>query len=408
MSNRSISGWILVIVALALLVGIAGGGVMGGAVSYYVLSQNHAVGAVNSPAPQLVANRSTGQAPATTNLSVTEDSAVIDVSKKASPAVVTVINTLQAQPTTGRRTRPVPTNPFGNPNGPTTPSTNIAEGSGVIIDTQGHIITNNHVVDGAQKLDVVYADGTKVSAKLIGADAISDLAVLQVSGNVPATLSLGDSNALQIGETVVAIGSPLGSYRGSVTVGIVSGLNRSVDGSGQDGLIQTDAAINHGNSGGPLVNLAGQVVGINTLVVRDTQSGDVAEGLGFAIPSNVVSSVVNQLIAQGKVSYPFIGVTYNQINPQSAAELNLSIQQGVIVQDVSPGTPAASAGIQANDVITAIDGTLIDESHSLRSILYQHQVGDTVTLTVMRNGQTLSVKLTLAARPGQTSAGAPG
>ena len=169
----------------------------------------------------------------------------------------------------------------------------------MIIDKQGHIVTNAHVVDGARQLDVIFADGTKTSAKLVGADSASDIAVLQVSGSVPGVLSFGDSNAIQLGETVIAIGSPLGSYRGSVTAGVVSGLNRSVQGSGETGLIQTDAAINHGNSGGPLLNLAGQVIGINTLVVQNTNSGDLAEGLGFAIPSNTVSAVVKQLLAQG-------------------------------------------------------------------------------------------------------------
>ncbi len=407
MTNHSVSRWILLIVILSMAIGIIGGGVMGGAVSYYVLSQNHTSGALaDSPVPQLASSKSQGQAPATANLSVTQTSAVVDTTKKASPAVVTVINTLSAQ-SGSNRFGTIPTNPFGPNPGQGSPS-NIAEGSGVIIDNQGHIITNNHVIDGAQHIDVVYADGTKVSAKLVGADSLSDIAVLQVSGNVPASLPLGDSNSLQLGETVIAIGSPLGSYRGSVTVGVVSGLNRSVDGSGQDGLIQTDAAINHGNSGGPLVNLAGQVVGINTLVVRDTTSGDVAEGLGFAVPSNTVSAVAKQLIANGKVTYPFIGITYAQINPQTASQLNAPVQQGVIVQEVSPGTPGATAGLQQNDVITAIDGTQLDETHSLRQILFQHQVGDTITLTVVRNGQTLSVKLTLVARPASTDTGVPG
>ncbi len=399
MTNRSLSGWLVAIIFLGVLVGIVGGGLMGGVAGYYV-ALNRAPVAAPAPSAQLAVAKSPSQPPVVTNLSVTEDSAIIDTVKKTSPGVVTIINTLQSQ--SGSSGQGL--NPFGpNPNsGP-----NIAEGSGVIIDQQGHIVTNAHVVDGAQSIDVVYADGTKVNAKVIGADAVSDLAVLQISGQVPAVVPLGDSNALQLGETVIAIGSPLGSYRGSVTVGVVSGLNRSVDGTDQEGLIQTDAAINHGNSGGPLLNLAGQVVGINTLVVTNTNSGDIAEGLGFSIPSNTVSAVVNQLIAKGSVVYPFLGVSYSQITPESSVALGLSAQQGVVVQDVQAGTPAANAGLQANDIITALDGVKIDETHSLRQILFQHQVGDTVTLTVLRNGQTISTKLTLVARPSQSSAGTP-
>lgn len=392
MFKNSLSGWLIAIVFLGVLVGVVGGGMMGGVAGYYV-ALNRAPAIISSGAPQLAVSNNTTQPPAVTNISVSEDSAVIDTVKKTEPGVVTVINTLQAQSAPSGR---------GFRLGPN-PAPNEAEGSGVIIDSQGHIVTNAHVVEGAQQLDVIYSDGTKVSAKLIGADSVSDLAVLQVTGNLPAVVALGDSNALQLGESVIAIGSPLGSYRGSVTVGVVSGLNRSVDGTGQEGLIQTDAAINHGNSGGPLLNLAGQVVGINTLIVQNTNSGDLAQGLGFAIPSNTVSAVVKQLIASGKIQYPFIGVTYTEITPQNAAQLGLSVQAGVFVQQVTPGSPASDADIQVNDIITALDGTPIDEGHSLRSILFQHQSGDVVTLSVLRGGSTQSIKLTLSTRPDQTN-----
>ncbi len=205
--------------------------------------------------------------------------------KKSQPAVVTVVNTLQPLFRQSRRS-----SPFGP---------NVAEGSGVIIDQQGHIVTNSHVIDNAQQLEVIFLDGTRVSATLVGKDADADIALMQVTGPVPAFVSFADSNAVQIGQTVVAIGSPLGTYEGSVTAGIVSGVNRSVEGTGLSGLIQTDAAINHGNSGGPLLNLSGQIVGINTLVVQTTNSGDLVEGLGFAIPSNTASKIVKQLLAQG-------------------------------------------------------------------------------------------------------------
>ncbi len=280
MFRRSISGCLIAIVFLGVLVGIAGGGVLGGVVGYYAAS-NRASATTTSASAELAAAQSPAHSSAVSSLSVTEDSAVIDVVKKAEPAVVTVESTMQTQ---SRR--------FG-----TTLAT--AEGSGVIIDAQGHIVTNAHVVQGAQQIAVIFNDGTKVSATLVGADSNNDVAVLRVSGKVPAYLLLGNSSAVQLGETVIAIGNPLGNYQGSVTAGVVSGLNRSVQGSGLAGLIQTDAAFNHGDSGGPLLNLSGQVVGINTLVVQSTDSGDLAQGLGFAIPSNTVSTVARQLIAQG-------------------------------------------------------------------------------------------------------------
>lgn len=406
MASQSISRWFIALLVLGILIGVIGGGVMGGVVGM-VVAGSHPTVVLPTTNAELASAKTTNPPAISSRLSVTEDSAIIDTVKKSEPAVVTVINTLQS----GAQQSPRQQDPFGpnNPFGPNGPSgANIAEGSGVIIDNSGHIITNNHVVDGARQLDVVFNDGTKVTAQLVGTDPISDIAVLKVSGQVPAFLALGDSSTLQLGETAIAIGSPLGSYRGSVTVGVVSGLNRSVEGSGQEDLIQTDAAINHGNSGGPLLNLAGQVVGINTLVVRDTTSGDAAQGLGFAIPSNTVSGVVNQILSQGKVEYPYIGITYGEITPASAGEFNLPAQQGAFVQQVAPNSPASSAGLRAQDVITSINNTVIDESHSLRSILFQFHPGDTVTLKVLRGNQTLTVQVKLTARPPDTNANVPG
>lgn len=211
-----------------------------------------------------------------------------------------------------------------------------------------------------------------------------------------------------MGETAIAIGSPLGNYRGSVTVGVVSGLNRSVAGSGQDNLIQTDAAVNHGNSGGPLLNLSGQIVGITTLVVRDTTNGDSAEGLGFAVPASTVTMVVDQLLAQGKVQYPYIGITFGEITPNSAGQFNLPAQQGAYVQQVAPNSPASQAGLESQDVITALNGTRLDERHPLRTLLFQYHVGDTVTLSVVRKGQTKDIQVTLTARPADTNTNIPG
>ena len=203
-------------------------------------------------------------------------------------------------------------------------------GSGVIIDDRGYLVTNNHVISEGRNYQVIFQDGTKVTARLVGRDDYSDLAVLQIDGPLPAVASLGDSAQLGRACPVIAIGSPLGDFRNTVTMGVVSATGRKLDDSapGLMDLIQTDAAINHGNSGGPLVDAAGQVVGINTAVVRGSSSGassmlggggDVAEGLGFAIPSNTVRNVVADLIQNGSVSHPYLGVGFQSVTPRVAA-----------------------------------------------------------------------------------------
>jgi len=368
------------VVVLAILVGMVGGGVMGGLAGYYV---------AQSAAPLPVAAQvATGEnptasaqpgAPATTNLTLKEDSAVIDAVRKVKPAVVTVVN--QLQPRRGF---------FGNVS-PT------ASGSGVIVDSNGYIITNNHVIAGQKSLQVIYSDGTKADATVAGTDSVADIAVIKVDGKVPAVATLGDSNAIEPGQVAIAIGSPLGDYRGTVTVGVVSGLNRRVG--QQQGLIQTDAAINNGNSGGPLINSLGQVVGINTLVVRSTNDGNVAEGLGFAIPSNQVREIMTQLVTKGSVERAYIGITYQDVDPQISSALNLSTTDGVVVTQVEPGTPAAKAGLQEGDVILVFDGQKIDQDHSLSSMLFNRKAGETVKLSILREGKSIQVTVTLGVRP---------
>ena len=274
--KRSTSVWLGLLMFVSMVFGVAGGGVMGGVAGYYVAGMQPQARFLPATAPQApLRTQQTSAASA-----VSPETAVTSVVRNSEPAVVTILNTMQV---TSRRS--------GS-------RTALAEGSGFILDAQGHIVTNAHVVQGAQQLEVVFSDGTKTSAQLVGADATHDIAVLQVQGNVPAYLGLGDSSTLELGESVIAIGSPLGTYNGSVTVGVVSGLDRSVQGASQSHLIQTDAAINSGNSGGPLLNLNGEVIGINTLVVRQTNNGDIAEGLGFAIPSSTVATVVQHILGQ--------------------------------------------------------------------------------------------------------------
>jgi 2-alkenal reductase len=379
MQDRPYLGWLIAIVFLGILLGVVGGGVIGGIAGYY------AAGNRGEAAQAVVISQPVASIPASTpvvmNVSVNEESAIIQAVKKVEPAVVTIITTLEH-----------PSTPFGR----ISPQ---ASGSGVIIDGQGRIITNQHVVEGASRLDVIFQDGSKTEARVVGTDQVTDLAVIQVSGNIPASAPIGDSDSLRLGETVIAIGSPLGSYRGSVTLGVVSGFNRSVTGTSQEGLIQTDAAINHGNSGGPLVNLLGQVVGINTLVVRDTSSGDIAEGLGFAIPSNTVRAVSQQLITGGRVMYPSIGVRYQEITPQLASENNLPSTEGVLILEVSQGSPAANVGLRQGDIILALDDNAIDAEHSFRSILSKYHAGDQPTLKFMHRGQTSTVRINVVVSP---------
>ena len=370
------------IVVLAVLVGIVGGGVVGGFAGYYG-AQMAAPAAAAAAVPAVVSNQPpAGSAPApSTSVTLKEDSAVIQAVRTVKPAVVTVINQMQANPRGFR---------FGN-------ATPTASGSGVIIDPKGYIVTNNHVIEGSSKLQVIYSDGTTVNATLVGTDSVMDIAVLKVDGKVPASASFGESSALEPGQVAIAIGSPLGDFRGTVTVGVVSGLNRTVG--NEQGLIQTDAAINNGNSGGPLVNSLGQVIGINTLVVRSSNSGNVAEGLGFAIPSNLVRELTTQLISGGKVEHPYMGVSYQMLDAQVAADLNITATDGAIVMSVESGSAAEKAGLQEKDVIVALDGQKVDADHSLMSALFTHKPGDKVNLTVMRNGKQVQVTLTLGVRP---------
>jgi 2-alkenal reductase len=370
------------VIVLAVLVGVIGGGVMGAFAGYYAAQS--AIPATVATAPVVaVSSNPTVQVPSptTTNLTLKEDSAVIDAVRKVKPAVVTIIN--QMQPRRGF---------FGGLVSPT------ASGSGVIIDPGGYIVTNNHVIEGERNLQVIFSDGSKANASVVGADLVADIGVIKVEGKVPAVAQLGDSNALEPGQVAIAIGSPLGDFRGTVTVGVVSGLNRRVGSRGQ-GLIQTDAAINNGNSGGPLINTLGQVIGINTLVVRSTNEGNVAEGLGFAIPSNLVREITAQLISNGKVERPYIGINYQDVDPQIASALNLETTYGIVVMQVEPSSPAAKVGLQEGDVILALDAQKIDQDHPLITILFNRKVGETVTLTVLRDGKRMQVKLPLGIRP---------
>ncbi|MFN8474065.1 MAG: trypsin-like peptidase domain-containing protein [Anaerolineae bacterium] len=282
-------------------------------------------------------------------------------------------------------------------------------GSGVIYDNQGHILTNNHVIAGAQQLLVSLPDGRSFPAKPVGADPQTDLAVVQISGDNLPTAQLGDSRQLGVGDWVVAIGNALALEGGpTVTAGVVSALGRTIQEPGDTptssgpflfDVIQTSAPINPGNSGGPLINLNGQVVGINTLVAGQSEPGVPAQGIGFAIAISTAKPIADQLVSSGHVDHPYVGIMYAPLNPAIARQLNTQQAQGVVIQQVVQGTPAAAAGLRARDVITAIDGNQIKGGTDLAEALSSHKPGDTVTLTVNRNGANQDVKVKLGTMP---------
>ena len=268
----------------------------------------------------------------------------------------------------------------------------------MVVSEQGYNLTNNHVVDGVKEVGVILSDGSWRQAQVVGADIYADLAVLKVDGTVPAVAVLGSADLLTPGETVIAIGSPLGDFKNTVTVGVVSATGRTID-SGRgyqlEGLIQTDAAINQGNSGGPLVNLAGEVVGINTLVVRGNGSGAVAEGLGFAIPMEAARLVAEQIMQQGYFARPYLGVRWQAVTPEIAAAYNLPVQWGAYISEVAADGPASQAGLQRGDIITRLGDVSLDAQHSYLNALFAYQPGDTIRLAFVRQGQPMEVQVVL-------------
>ena len=272
-------------------------------------------------------------------------------------------------------------------------------GSGVILTHDGYVLTNNHVVDGTNQITVIMADGSQVPAKLIGTDKYADLAVLKIDSQIQAVAKFGNSDTLKPGESVIAIGSPLGDFKNTVTVGVVSATGRTIDtGNGyqMEDLIQTDAAINHGNSGGPLVDLNGEVIGINTLIVRGTGfGGDVAEGLGFAIPSNTAQAVADQIIQKGYFARPYLGIQWQPISPQIADAYGLPVKWGAYISSINSNSPASQAGLKRGDIITKIGDITLDADHSYINSLFTYSPGETINLEVVRGSKTLEIQATL-------------
>jgi serine protease Do len=384
---------ILYLALVIILAGVAGlsGAAAGGAVVYQYMSMSQPA-RLSAAAPvsesQPASNTTTttqtkNPAPKLIVKTTQVETTITQAVQSIGPSVVTVIGKIPSQ-----------YGPFGMTPGGT------VSGSGVFISDQGYILTNNHVVADTQgDLTIVLADGSQEKATIVGRDQYSDIAVLKTTGKVPAVATLGNSDVLTPGETVIAIGSPLGDFKNTVTVGVVSATGRSIDtGNGYtiENLIQTDAAINQGNSGGPLVNLAGEVIGINTLIVRNSGSGTVAEGLGFSIPINTASAVAQQLIEHGSITHPFLGISFQPITPDIAKSYNLPVQWGAYITSVAANSPASKAGLQQGDIITSLGGVALDGTHSYINTLFTFKPGDQVTVEYNRNGKTYQVQATLS------------
>jgi serine protease Do len=343
---------------------------------------------------------------------VQEDSAVIDVVNKATPAVVSIIISKDMPKVQDFFSDPFDfpgLNPFENPSTPGqggTEKETIGGGSGFIISQDGMIVTNKHVVsDTSADYTVVTSDGKEHPAKVLAKDPVNDIAIIKISGTGYATIDFGDSNNLQIGQTVVAIGNSLGQFTNTVSKGIISGLKRNLTAGGGLGstteqlsnIIQTDAAINPGNSGGPLLDINGNVIGINVAMAQGAQN------IGFAIPSDQIKKIADQVKTTGKISTPYIGIRYIPVDATIQQENNLPYNYGALVLRgqkmtdfaVIPGSPADKAGIVENDIILEINGQKIDENNSLSSLISQHKVGDTVTLKVWHKGNEQNIQVTL-------------
>ncbi len=268
-------------------------------------------------------------------------------------------------------------------------------GSGFIVSKDGHIITNNHVIDGADKITVTFSDGRTFEAKVLGKDPTFDLAVIKIEGNGLPVLELGDSDKTEVGEWVVAIGNPFGLEH-TVTVGVVSAKNRSIHAGNVnfDGFLQTDAAINPGNSGGPLLNLKGEVVGINTAIVP------FAQGIGFAVPVNMAKQVMNDLIEFGRVKRGWLGVYIQPLTKEFAEAYGVTEENGAVVSDVLRDSPAEKAGLQRGDVILEVDGNSVKNHQEFVMKIRQKLAGDKVTLSIVRQKKNTKVDVTLGEMPG--------
>lgn len=345
-----------------------------------------------------------------------EESSVIKTVEKVNPAVVSIVIT-KDMPTIEQYYRQY--YPFSNlgsdssqnsNNSSSTEKQEIGGGSGFFVSADGYIVTNNHVVsDETASYTVVTSDGSKYTAKVLAKDSTLDVAVLKVDGKNFSYLSFANSDDIKLGQTTIAIGNALAEFQNSISMGIVSGVGRSVSVSDSstgiseqlDQVIQTDAAINPGNSGGPLLDIRGNVIGVNVAVEYNAQN------IGFALPSNIVKGIADSVMNNGKIIKPYLGVRYTQITETLKKSNNLSVDYGALVSKgatsedlaVIPGSPADKAGIEENDIILEVDGIKLEETKPLATIIRQKQVGQTITLKIIHDGNTKEIKVKLETAP---------
>ncbi|MCB9834870.1 trypsin-like peptidase domain-containing protein [Candidatus Nomurabacteria bacterium] len=320
------------------------------------------------------------------SITLEEDSIVIDIAEKISPSVVSI------------QTSADRSNLFGE-----SELTPVGAGTGIVIDQNGLILTNRHVVSDADELTIYTSDGVSHPAELIDIDSFNDLAFIQAEGEGYTPAELGSSDQMKIGQQVIAIGNALGQFDNTVTTGIISGKGRDIvagDGTGASSdslsnLLQTDAAINSGNSGGPLLNYAGQVIGINTAVAS------YSENIGFAIPIDDAKGLVESIKAQGRIIRPYLGIRYLNLTPELAEQYDLNTSGGVLIRgdESNPGvladSPAAKAGLESGDIIIKVDNQDIDQNTNLSSIINSHKVGDKIKLTIIRDNDEQELTVTL-------------
>ncbi|AXI40401.1 peptidase S1 [Bacillaceae bacterium ZC4] len=382
----------------SLISGVLGGAVVYGALTYLPFQDHNK--ASNETEHAAVSQNTNDQEASVNVAKISNQGDIAEIAEKLSPAIVGISNLQQQR-----------TDWFGSRQGSSSEEVESGSGTGIIFKKSGNdvfIVTNNHVIEGASSLEVTLSNGDKEKAEVVGADSLTDLAVIKINNNSVNTVAeFGDSDNIRVGDQVIAIGNPLGSdLSRTVTEGIISGVNRTVTITTSEGdwaldVIQTDAAINPGNSGGPLINMDGKVIGVSSMKI--SQEG--VEGLGFAIPSNDVVKAINQLMEKGKIDRPFLGVALLNVSElpeyflRDTLNLPSDVKEGAVVGRVQANSPADQAGLQEKDVIVALDGQSIHNTSELRKYLYsEKKSGDSVKVKLYRDGKEKTVTVTLSSQ----------